>query len=146
VDIRALTPAHAGDVARIHRAAFDARLPWLAGLHTPAEDLAFFRDRVFADCRVEGAFVGSALLGFIAVRPGWIDHLYVSPHAQGGGAGTALVGAAQATFSALSLWTFQKNFGARRFYERRGFVAAEETDGTRNAEREPDVRYVWRRG
>ncbi|MDR3535923.1 MAG: hypothetical protein P4L71_05435 [Acetobacteraceae bacterium] len=38
--------------AIIHRTAFDARLPWLAGLHTPAEDRAFFGDRIFAECQV----------------------------------------------------------------------------------------------
>ena len=30
-----------------------------------------------------------------------------------------------------------------RFYEARGFVASEFNDGSRNEEREPDVRYVW---
>jgi GNAT superfamily N-acetyltransferase len=43
----------------------------------------------------------------------------------------------------LSLWTFQVNTPARRFYERHGFTAAQWTDGARNEEREPDVRYVW---
>ena len=44
----------------------------------------------------------------------------------------------------FSLWTFQKNEGARRFYERHGFDAVELTDGSGNMEREPDVRYAWR--
>lgn len=44
----------------------------------------------------------------------------------------------------LQLWTFQVNGPARRFYERHGFAAVEETDGAGNEEREPDVRYVWR--
>jgi hypothetical protein len=30
-----------------------------------------------------------------------------------------------------------------RFYERHGFVEAERTDGRRNEERAPDIRYVW---
>jgi ribosomal protein S18 acetylase RimI-like enzyme len=42
----------------------------------------------------------------------------------------------------LGLWTFQVNEPARRFYERHGFGAVERTDGRRNEEREPDVRYV----
>jgi hypothetical protein len=42
------------------------------------------------------------------------------------------------------LWTFQTNTGARRFYERHGFVAVDETDGSANEERAPDVRYAWR--
>ena len=36
---------------------------------------------------------------------------------------------------------FQANSGARRFYERRGFVAVEFTDGESNEERCPDVLY-----
>ncbi|WP_298279395.1 hypothetical protein [uncultured Bradyrhizobium sp.] len=43
------------------------------------------------------------------------------------------------------LWTFQRNARARRFYEARGFVAVEQTDGSRNEEQEPDVRYLWTR-
>lgn len=38
---------------------------------------------------------------------------------------------------------FQLNDKARRFYERRGFVAVEFGDGTGNEEGEPDVRYHW---
>jgi len=40
------------------------------------------------------------------------------------------------------LWAFQRNQRARVFYEHRGFVAAEFTDGAGNEEREPDMRYV----
>ncbi len=41
------------------------------------------------------------------------------------------------------LWVFQKNEGARRFYERHGFRLVELTDGSRNEEREPDALYEW---
>jgi hypothetical protein len=44
----------------------------------------------------------------------------------------------------LGLWTFQVNGSAQRFYERHGFIAVERTDGLRNEEHEPDVRYVWK--
>jgi hypothetical protein len=43
------------------------------------------------------------------------------------------------------LWTFQRNALARRFYEKEGFVAVRETDGSGNEEREPDVLYLWKR-
>ena len=43
--------------AVIHRAAFDERLPWLAGLHTPGGDRTYFRERVFVECEVWGAAV-----------------------------------------------------------------------------------------
>jgi putative acetyltransferase len=131
--------------AIVHRASFDERLPWLAGLHTPDEDRAYFRSAVFDECEVWGTFDGPALTGFIAFRAGWIDQLYVLPAYQGRGIGGSLLEVAQARHSELSLWTFQKNEIARRFYEQRGFAAAELTDGARNEEREPDIRYVWRR-
>ena len=47
--------------------------------------------------------------------------------------------------SELSLWTFQQNARARRFYAKHGFVAVVETDGLDNEEKLPDVLYRWRR-
>jgi len=87
----------------------------------------------------EGAVVALMILG-----EGWIEHLYVAPGWTGLGIGGRLVAVAQADQGALELWAFQANHGARRFYERHGFVAVEETDGRNNEERTPDVRYLWR--
>jgi hypothetical protein len=41
----------------------------------------------------------------------------------------------------LRLYTFQCNQGARRFYERHGFIAVAFGDGSSNEEGEPDIRY-----
>jgi len=41
--------------------------------------------------------------------------------------------------------SIQRNADARRFYAARGFVEVALTDGTRNDEREPNVRMVWTR-
>lgn len=132
------------EAARVHRAAFDERVPWLAGLHTPEEDHAYFRTQVFARCEVWGA-IGAGLIGFIAFRRGWIEQFYVLPARQGQGIGDALLTIAKDAFPALQLWTFQRNAPARRFYEKRGFAALEEGDGSGNEEREPDVLYRWTR-
>jgi GNAT superfamily N-acetyltransferase len=129
--------------AIVHRAAFDQRLPWLAGLHTPDEDRAFWSNIVFAECEVWGAKEGDGLVGVIAFRQDWIEQLYVLPVAQAKGVGTMLLDIAKSAQRKLLLWTFQKNVGARRFYERHGFVSIEETDGSGNEEREPDVLYRW---
>ncbi|MDP3175485.1 MAG: GNAT family N-acetyltransferase [Phenylobacterium sp.] len=145
-ELRRLNLEDMAAAARVHRAAFDARLPWLAGLHTPDEDLAYFREQVFAACEVWGAFEGDALAGFIAFRNGWIDQLYVSPDQQGRGMGARLLGFAKAANVGLSLWTFQANAGARGFYEARGFEVVTLTDGAGNEEREPDALYRWRAG
>ncbi|MGV7219460.1 GNAT family N-acetyltransferase [Bradyrhizobium sp. UFLA05-112] len=131
--------------ARVHRIAFDDAMPWLVGLHTPNEDRWFYRERVFAACRLWGCFAGDALVGIVAFRDDWIEQLYVLPDAQGRGVGTALLDVAKSAFEHLQLWTFQRNVRARRFYEARGFELVEESDGTRNEEKEPDARYVWSR-
>jgi putative acetyltransferase len=141
--LRRLSQQEMGQVAIIHRMALDERLPWLAGLHTPAEDAAFFRDKVFVECEVWGA-IDEQMIGFIAFREGWIDQLNVLPHRQNQGAGLALLRIAQAASPSLLLWTFQRNAPARRFYEKQGFVAIKETDGSGNEEQEPDVLYRWR--
>ncbi len=130
--------------ARVHRRAFDERLPWLSGRYTPAEDASYFAEHVFRDCEIWGAFKDAQLVGLIAFRAGWIDQLYVLPASQGAGVGTALLDLAQREQRHLRLWTFQRNEAARRFYERRDFVAVEYTDGSRNDECEPDVLYEWR--
>lgn len=98
---------------------------------------------MFPECSVWSAFENDLLVGIIAFREHWIDQLYVLPRAQGAGVGTALLGIAKSQARSLSLWTFQRNHAARRFYERRGFVVTKETDGSENEEREPDVLYSW---
>jgi putative acetyltransferase len=129
--------------AAVHRASFDHALPTLAGLHTPEEDRWFFRERVFAICQLWGHLDNQELVGIIAFREGWIDQLYVLPSLQGRGIGTALLKIAQSRFPSLSLWTFQRNAAARRFYERHGFTLVKETDGSANDEKEPDALYCW---
>lgn len=90
-------------------------------------------------------FDGAGMVGLIAFREGWIDQLYVLPEHQGRGTGNALLQVAQRDFNSLQLWTFQRNAPARRFYEARGFVLVQETDGARNEEKEPDALYRWTR-
>lgn len=85
------------------------------------------------------------LVGFIAFRTDWVDHLYVDVAHHGMGIGSALLTKAMASEPALQLWAFQKNTGARRFYEKKGFRILKETDGRDNEEREPDVLLAWRR-
>jgi len=143
--LKQLSPSDADAAALVHRTAFDERLPWLSGLHTPEEDRSFYREQVFATCEVWGGFERDALLGVIAFRADWIDHLYVLPCAQGRGLGSGLLEIAKSHAERLSLWTFQRNVGARRFYESRGFIIVKETDGRENEEQEPDAHYSWAR-
>lgn len=143
--LRQLELADMDTAALVHRAAFEDALPWLTGLHTPAEDRRYFRERVFTMCEVWGAFDAAAMVAMIAFRDGWIDQLYVLPAHQGCGIGTDLLRIAQKSCPRLELWTFQRNMRARRFYEARGFALVRETDGVDNDEKEPDALYLWTR-
>ena len=140
---RQLVLADMDAVARVHRSAFDQAMPWLARLHTPDEDRWFYRERVFPTCRVWGWFDEDELMGIIAFREGSIEQLYVLPAAQGHGVGTQFLDIAKGAGERLG--SGQRNTPARHFYEARGFVQVEQTDGARNEEREPDVRYCWTR-
>jgi GNAT superfamily N-acetyltransferase len=141
--LRKLDLADMDVAALVHRTAFDHTLPWLIGLHTPQEDRWFFRERLFKTSQLWGAFDGAQMIGIIAFREDWIDQLYVLPSSQQRGVGTRLLQIAQRALPRLYLWTFQRNVQARRFYERRGFLLVEETDGARNDEKEPDALYFW---
>jgi GNAT superfamily N-acetyltransferase len=140
--MRRAEPGDAAAVARLHRAVRQASLPYLPDLHSPEEDLWFFRERVFPVCQVWVA--GSdRLVGFCAHRPGWIDHLYVEPYRQGRGLGSAFVTQAKQAHGELRLWVFQRNVAAVRFYEARGFRLVQRTNGSRNEENEPDALFEW---
>lgn len=144
--LRRLTLEDMDRAAVVHRAAFDQALPKLVGLHTPSEDRWFYRERLFPTRQLWGAFETSDMVGVIAFGAGWVDQLYVLPSTQRRGIGSRLLGVAQREFDQLQLWTFQCNVAARRFYEAKGFVLVQETNGTRNEEQEPDALYRWRRG
>jgi GNAT superfamily N-acetyltransferase len=130
-------------VARLHRHVRKACLPYLPDLHTPEEDLAYFRQVAFPGSIIWLAEAGDYLVGFAAAKDEWLDHLYIEQAWHGRGVGSALLRAVQEGRSCLDLWTFQQNAAARRFYEARGFRPVEMTDGSGNDERVPDIRYRW---
>jgi putative acetyltransferase len=133
------------EIAALFRLSRVAALPYLPNLHTPEEDRAFVRDRVFAKCEIWIARLDLFMVGICAFRAGWIDHVYVHPAHQRCGIGGALLRKAKETQSGLKLWTFQRNVNARRFYEARGFRCVRLTDGRDNEEHEPDALYEWTR-
>src|SRR5439155_23763428 len=114
-------------VAHLFRLVRSACLSYLPDIHTPAEDLTFFRDGVFRTCEVWIAGTGEPE-GFCAFRPGWVDHLYVRPDRHGQGLGTTLLGRAMQDNTQLQLWVVQRNTRAIRFYKARGFRLVRQID------------------
>lgn len=99
---------------------------------------------VLRDLSVRVATLDQRIAGFAAIRPGWLDHLYIAPAHQRAGLGTRLLAEARRIGGVpLRLWAFQRNHAARAFYRRHRFIEEELTDGAANEEREPDVRMVW---
>ena len=130
----------------VQRTTLQATLPGLPHPHTKEEDRAWMRNN-FACCSVWLAVDGDRIVG-VGTRSGrWVRQLYVAKGRTGAGIGkrlldTMLAEAMAESILTVNLWTFQRNTGARRFYERNGFIAVELTDGASNEEREPDVRYT----
>lgn len=116
-----------------------------APVHSDEEVRGWFRSHVVAECELWIAEDASGVpAGILVLEDDWVDQLYVDPASTGRGIGTGLLEVAKGERpGGLRLWCFQANTGARRFYERHGFVQAGRTDGRANEERAPDVLYVW---
>ena len=65
--LRKLLLTDMDEAARIHRVAFEDRLPWLPRLHTPEEDRNYYRGRIvvedgrLAAARGSGSFLPCAI-------------------------------------------------------------------------------------
>jgi GNAT superfamily N-acetyltransferase len=137
--------AEADSAATLYLASRRATLPGLRDPHTEAETRAWMRGTVFERHSVRIAEVDGEIVGFAARDGAWLMHLYVKPDWTRRGIGARLLEAilaeAAAVTPVLRLYTFARNEGARRFYERHGFTAVLFGDGSGNVEGEPDVRY-----
>jgi len=137
--------ADAPDVARIHLIARETAMPWLAVVHTDEETYWWVEHVLLVNDEVWVAESNGRVVGFAAIAPGWLEHLYIDPEFQGRGIGRSLLDLAKERQpNELQLYAFARNHRARRFYEAAGFVLTLEGDGTGNEEGEPDVLYLWR--
>lgn len=137
-------------VTRVFLASRAAAMPYLPRVHSDEDTLAWITHVVLPDSTVWVAESGGdgtgavELLGFASLDGAELDHLYLRPDALRRGIGTRLLEQVkEASPEQLTLYTFQRNTGARAFYERHGFTAVAFDDGSRNEEKEPDVLYRW---
>jgi GNAT superfamily N-acetyltransferase len=145
VVIRRATAADASAAAAVYLRSFTAALPTVTRPRSDDEVRAYIRDVVVPLRETWVAVAEEQVVGLMVLADDLLSQLYLDPDWRGRGIGDRFVALAkERSPQGLSLWTFQVNKPAHRFYERHGFVEAERTDGSDNEEREPDVRYVWR--
>lgn len=115
---------------------------WMPKLHTLAETEGWMAGELFPTSQVMLAEAGG-ILGFLALQGGEIAQMILAPKARGQGVGHRLMAWAKAEVpEGLSLWCFEANEDARRFYLREGFHEARRTEGE-NAEGLPDIQFRW---
>jgi GNAT superfamily N-acetyltransferase len=146
MDRLALRPAHEGDaaaVAEIHLAARrTAAMP--PGIHTDDEVRRWLAGRVAGADEVWLAEVAGEPAAYARFTDTWLDDLYVDPAHAGRGVGSALLDLVKARRpQGFCLWVFEMNEPARAFYDHRGLVTLERTDGSGNEEQAPDVKMAW---
>jgi GNAT superfamily N-acetyltransferase len=143
--LRPVVPDDLAEIAELHIRVRDAAYPSMPRtIHPPHEARAWVAGWDLSVFSVWVADRGGELLGYARFDDVWLDDLYVDPAAQGTGVGSALLDLVKAKRpSGFCLWVFESNTPARRFYEARGLVELEHTDGSANEEREPDLRMAW---
>ncbi|MFF2849326.1 GNAT family N-acetyltransferase [Streptomyces sp. NPDC058001] len=123
---------------------FRAALPTVVRPRTDDEVLWYFREVVVPLQDTWVAVMDGEIVGVLALDGRELSQLYLAPEWRGHGIGDRFMAVAKAhSPTGLSLWTFQVNTPAHRFYERHGFTPTARTDGSRNEEREPDIQYEW---
>ena len=146
LELRPARPEDADAVADVLLASRKAFLPYLPSPRSEHEVRRWITTTVLSTQDVTVAVVDSKIVGMLCAQPekdaSWIWQLYLLPaHVRQGIGSRLLAGALARLPRPVRLWCFQRNSGARRFYERHGFVAVKFTDGRDNEERTPDVLY-----
>ena len=142
ITIRRAVATDADETAALFSAALKS-MPFFPKLHDDDEDRAFVRAFIW-ESETWIVLIDGRIAGLASIDGDRLDHLYVHPGLRNEGIGLMLLDQVKARRpGGFDLWTFQANKGARRFYERHGLEAVERTDGERNEEKLPDVRYAW---
>ncbi|PAZ15408.1 histone acetyltransferase [Streptomyces sp. SA15] len=147
VVLRRAKASDAAAAANVWLRSFAAALPEVVRPHSDDAVRDYFREVVvpLRETWVAEDAERDAVVGVMVLDGDELSQLYLAPDWRGRGLGDRFVALArERSPEGLTLWTFQVNKPAHRFYERHGFVAVEYTDGSGNEEREPDVRYEWR--
>ncbi len=141
-DTRAAVPEDAEECAAILQEWID-ETSWFPSRHPASAAASMLRQEILKN-GLTLAMANDKIAGFSCMEAAMLSHLYVRGRYRILGVGRMLLQRCKfAQPDGFGLWTFQQNSGARRFYEREGFVEAERTTGADNEEGLPDIRYIW---
>ncbi|WP_030872634.1 GNAT family N-acetyltransferase [Streptomyces sp. NRRL F-2747] len=142
--IRPADDTDADAAADVWLRSFAAALPSVRCAHTDEEIRNWFAHVLVPQYETWVAVTEDTVVGVMVLKGKELKQLYLDPAWRGRGLGDRFMALAKRKQpDGLTLWTFQVNTSAHRFYERHGFTAVERTDGQGNDEREPDIRYSW---
>jgi GNAT superfamily N-acetyltransferase len=144
-----LRPATAADAHSVASLLIETRakfMPYAPSAHPETEVREWVKNHLVPAGGVTVAEAQGQVVAAMATETtdglSWITQMAVNPQLVVHGVGSLLLAHAIRTLAPpIRLYTFQANAGARRFYERHGFVPIEFTDGQANEERCPDVLY-----
>ncbi|RVT62607.1 GNAT family N-acetyltransferase [Niallia taxi] len=108
------------------------------------ENHVYFLNHILPEqFQIDLALIDEDVVGMIAYNDREISQLYIHLEYQGIGIGRTLLDKAKAQSSGkLTLYTFEVNEKAQRFYEKQGFEIINR--GHENEENLPDIQYEWK--
>lgn len=107
------------------------------------ENHVYFLNHILPEnFQIQLALFDEKVVGMIAYNKSEISQLYIHQDYQGMGIGKVLLEKAKSESSGrLTLYTFEVNKNAQRFYETHGFKRI--GSGFENEENLPDIQYEW---
>jgi ribosomal protein S18 acetylase RimI-like enzyme len=133
---------HGDEVVAMWRASFESAVG-VSEPHTSEQQRDYLLCTVVPNNRVLVAMARDRVVGFVAASAERVEQLYVHPDYQRIGIGSRLLQwAKDQSPGHLSLFTFERNERAQKFYEARGFRVVGR--GFEKLWQLPDIRYEWR--
>lgn len=108
------------------------------------ENHVYFLNHILPEqFQIDLALIDEKVVGLIVYNDREISQLYIHINYQGIGIGYILLDKVKKQSSGrLSLYTFEVNENAQRFYEKHGFEIIDR--GHENEENLPDIQYEWK--